>query len=89
MAVAARGVTRLERPAGAAPGGEAIPEGAPWAQGSGVGIGVLRDAWLFFLLLLLLTVVVFVLKPVQLLDRLLGTRLTDRLVSLIEMVAEL
>lgn len=52
-------------------------------------MGVLRDAWLFFMLLLLLAVVVFVLKPARLLDRFLGTRLTGRLVAIIEMVAEL
>jgi hypothetical protein len=55
----------------------------------GLGIRVLRDAWLFLMLLLLLTVVVLVLKPAQLLDRLLGTRLTDRMISIIEVVAEL
>lgn len=58
-------------------------------QGMGVVIRVLRDAWLFLMLLLLLTVVLLVLKPVQLLDRLLGTRLTDRMISIIEVVAEL
>ena len=52
-------------------------------------MGVLRDAWLFFMLLLLLAVVVLVLKPVRLLDRLAGTSLTCRLVSIIEIVAEL
>jgi hypothetical protein len=52
-------------------------------------MGLLRDAWLFFMLLLLLAVVVFVLKPARILDRLAGTRLIDRLVSVIEMVAEL
>lgn len=50
---------------------------------------VLRDAWLFFMLVLLLAFVVLVLKPVRILDRLAGTRLIDRLVSFIEMVAEL
>lgn len=55
----------------------------------GAARGVLRDAWLFFMLLLLLAVVVLVLKPARLLDRLAGTRLIDRLVSLIERVAEL
>ncbi len=50
---------------------------------------VLRDAWLFFMLLLLLAVVVLVLKPARILDRLAGTRLIERLVSIIEMVAEL
>jgi len=52
-------------------------------------MGLLRDAWRFFLLLLLLAVVVFVLKPAWVLDRLVGIRLTGRLVSLIELVAEL
>lgn len=52
-------------------------------------MGLLRDAWLFFMVVLLLVVVVFVLKPARILDRLAGTRLTDRLVSIIEMVAEL
>jgi hypothetical protein len=50
---------------------------------------VLRDAWLFFMLLLLLAVVVLVLKPARILDRLAGTRLSERLVSMIEMMAEL
>lgn len=52
-------------------------------------MGVLRDAWLFFMMFVLLAVVVFVLKPARLVDRLAGTRLIDRLVRLIEMVAEL
>ena len=50
---------------------------------------VLRDAWLFLMLFVLLAVVVLVLKPARLLDRLAGTRLMERLVSIIEMVAEL
>jgi len=59
------------------------------AYGMGAAMGVLRDAWLFFMLLVLLAVVVFVLKPARLLDRFWGTRLIERLVSLIERVAEL
>jgi hypothetical protein len=50
---------------------------------------VLRDAWLFFMLLLLLALVVVVLKPARILDRWAGTRLIERLVSIIEAVAEL
>jgi len=69
--------------------GDAIRQGAGRAHGGTKPMGLLRDAWLFFMLLLLLAVVVFVLKPARLLDRFLGTRLTGRLVSIIEMVAEL
>lgn len=50
---------------------------------------VLRDAWLFLMLLLLLAFVALVLKPARIVDRLAGTRLTERLVSFVEMVAEL
>lgn len=74
---------------GAGKGGDAISEGAGWAHGRGAAMGLLRDAWLAFMLLLLVAVVVFVLKPARILDRLAGTRLIDRLVSIIEMVAEL
>jgi len=70
-------------------GGNAISAGAGWTHGWGAAMGLLRDAWFAFMLLLLLVVVVFVLKPARILDRLAGTRLIERLVSIIEMVAEL
>jgi uncharacterized membrane protein len=50
---------------------------------------LLRDAWLFFALLLLLVVIVCILKPVRIFDRLAGTRMVDRLVSIIELIGEL
>jgi hypothetical protein len=50
--------------------------------------GWLRDAVMFFLLLVLLLALAALLKPVQVLDRWLGTRLLDPLVDLIERIAE-
>lgn len=51
-------------------------------------VGILRDAWNFFTMLLLFAAVVFILKPVRFLDRMLGTRVFERLLPVIETIAE-
>jgi hypothetical protein len=64
-------------------------EGVGWVRPARSAVALLRDAWLFFGLVLLLAIIVVVLKPASVLDRLAGTTLVDHLVSIIEMIAEL
>jgi hypothetical protein len=51
-------------------------------------VGILRDAWNFFTMFLLLAAVIFIFKPVRFIDRMLGTRVFERLLPIIEAIAE-
>jgi hypothetical protein len=51
-------------------------------------VGLPRDAWSFFTMLLLYAAVIFVLMPARLVDRWLGTRAYERLLPILEAIAE-
>ncbi|MBI3070949.1 MAG: hypothetical protein HYY84_02365 [Deltaproteobacteria bacterium] len=50
---------------------------------------LLRDAWVFFTLLVLLVTVFVFLWPLQIIDRVTGTRMVARLIGVIERVGDI
>ena len=51
-------------------------------------MGLARDTWNFFTMLLLYAAVGLVLAPARLADRLLGTHVYERLIPILEAIAE-